>query len=223
MAYQAKYWNGTSWVAVANASFDTSGLVKTTGNTGTVDLSGAPVVKGAGMDLIVPTSVTGGTFSASGAISFSAAASLSVNGCFTSSYDNYFAVYDLIGTTSSWLHMKMRSAGTDNSAATYYDMYMYASAGTAQTAQRTAQTDGVRVGYTLSTGSISMGSTFNVFAPALARATSVTAFGSSDGTGITMRHEVGLHSTATAFDGFTLTPISGGTITGTLRIYGYHN
>lgn len=188
-------------------------------------MSGATSVTGGGMDLITPTSVVAGSgvTLSGGQVTFSAAATVSVNGCFSSAYDNYDIQYDLVGTANSWLHMKMRLAGTDNSSATYYDMYMYAGGGTASSAQRTAQSNGMLVGYTLTAGSISMGSRIAVYAPALARPTSVASFGSTDGTGITIRLQSGLHNTATAFDGFTITPISGGTLTGVLRVYGLRN
>ena len=216
MAYQAKYWNGSAWVAVANASFDTSGLVKTTGNTGTVDLSGAPVVKGAGMDLIVPTSVTGGTYSASGAITFSAVSTLNVNGCFTSAYDAYRIVAQFSQSVDTTISARMRAAGTDASGANY-DFEALLIAGTSITAGRVTAATSMNFAYASTDTFVNI----DMHNPALAATTYLLA-AAYYGPGVALVQHAARHAVSTAYDGFTFIPASG-TITGKIRIYGYHN
>jgi hypothetical protein len=51
-----------------------------------------------GLRLITPTSVTGGTIGTTGAVTFSGASSVSLNGVFSSAYDNYRIVMNASGT-----------------------------------------------------------------------------------------------------------------------------
>jgi hypothetical protein len=220
MAYQAKYWNGTSWVAVANASFDTSGLVKTTGNTGTVDLSGASVVKGAGMDLIVPTSVTGGTYSASGAISFSAATAVNVNGCFTSAYQNYLVIIKADMSAADQTGFRLRLAGTDATGSNYKTSWNVATDGGAEDFSSYASTGRTSGFVSASSSAYTFFTSLEISAPQLAVPT--LCLGKMVNTQVAQGTTGTIHNVSTAYDGFTLFAFSGN-LTGTLRIYGYHN
>lgn len=220
MAYQAKYWNGSAWVAVANASFDTSGLVKTTGNTGTVDLSGASVVKGAGMDLIVPTSVIGGTYSASGAITFSAVSTLSVNGCFTSAYDVYDLVLNGSTSASTGITGRLRVAGVDASGANYNSQGVYASGATAGGVSHNSSTSWPIIQDSGSADAVNQ-TKLTLFRPALATPTTGSGIMGYGNNSISLVNTL-YHTLSVAYDGLTLFRASG-TFSGTLRIYGYHN
>lgn len=220
MAYQAKYWNGSAWVAVANASFDTSGLVKTTGNTGTVDLSGATVVKGAGMDLIVPTSVTGGTFSASGAISFSASTEIDVDGCFSAAYDNYLLSIRYSSSGNAYLTQRLRASGSNVATSTY--AWTLGQVSTSAVSPETGSASATSISATYSGTGRNCGLETRFFSPFLADQTLTINDSSSFGSLIYRYIGNGLNTNTISYNGIALIP-STGTITGTLRIYGYHN
>ena len=68
-----------------------------------------------GMRLIVPSSVANGTISSSGAVSFTAQSSVSLNGCFSSTYDNYRILIDLSTTSGAGnaITIQWRASGTN--------------------------------------------------------------------------------------------------------------
>ncbi len=77
-----------------------------------------------GLRLITPTSIaaTGGSgsISANGTVSFTSASAISLNGCFSSTYDSYKVLVDITASSAgSDLSFKYRTAGTDLSG-TYY-------------------------------------------------------------------------------------------------------
>jgi hypothetical protein len=75
MAKKAKVYTGTEWVDLASA---------------TADLSGLQTKAATGLNLVIPTSATNGTIAANGQVTIgSAVSSVTVNGAFSSTYDNY--------------------------------------------------------------------------------------------------------------------------------------
>jgi hypothetical protein len=81
----------------------------TLASTGAVAVNGA--MTGAGLDLITPTSIaySGGSASVSGgAVTFSAASTVSVNNCFSSTYDNYRIVFRGSQSAASNLEAMLR-------------------------------------------------------------------------------------------------------------------
>lgn len=186
------------------------------GVTGTVDLSTATVVKGAGMDLITPTSVVNATLSG-GQVTFSAAATVSINGCFTSAYDTYDLVWYSTNATDQEIRFRMRLAGTDNSASSYEYQWTTGASTTVSTVRSTAQAQGL---ITRNLGTVSL-ATMRLTAPALAANTATRSYGIST-PGINVFDISSHHAVATAYDGITLIP-GVGTLTGTVRIYGLRN
>ena len=143
--------------------------------------------------------------------SFSAVSSVSVNNCFTTTYDNYVITASWIGSTVTTLSLRVRVSGTDLSSTTYY-WTRTSGAGTNATSAQVAAAHGT---------SDYSSTTVTMFGPALARQTGMTmvtdqtaGYDSYFGSG-------GVRNT-TAYDGFSLIPGSG-TITGSLRVYGYRN
>jgi hypothetical protein len=171
-----------------------------------------------GMNLITPTSVVGGTFNG-GAISFSAATTLSINGCFTSSYANYRIMFDAtLASGSTGLNMRMRSAGSDNSTSNYAHQYMDAGSTSVTGARATAQTS-------MAVGAATTGIGWNamdLFSPNLAAPTLFLSYIANAVTSPSLTLYAGGHNVSSAFDGFSIIPPSSN-ITGTLRIYGLRN
>jgi len=173
---------------------------------------------------VIPTSVagTGVSVGAAGKVTFAAATTVSVNGCFTSTYENYYIEMLIVHSTSTSTTMRLRAAGTDDSSANYDVQQLLASGATASAVQSLAGTSWFLAGVS----STQENESITVNAPALALATE--AISTNRGTANPMVAGNGLafkmmqHRSLTAFDGFTLTP-SAGTITGYLRIYGWNN
>ena len=187
------------------------------GVTGTVDLSTATVVKGAGMDLITPTSVAGsGVTLSGGKITFTAATSVSVNGCFTAAYDNYRIVAEGVNNPGGIVILRLRLSGTDASGADYNYQLLNGQVSTPATGSVAAATgfDYFMVGNT--TLMVAEGV---IRRPNLAQTTMLTSQGGrADYLGLI----TGYHNTTTQYDGFSLI-VGTGNATGTLRVYGMRN
>lgn len=161
--------------------------------------------------------VTANTFSASSAVN--------VNNCFTSTYDNYRIVLSLDSvSTALALLMRMRVSGVDNASANYYF-----NGPSTETSSATAVTTARSVGLinqfnvffadTNGSGNVSL----DVYNPARAVRTMVTYMNIfQNATDMRTVALGGLMSVTTAYDGFSLVP-STGTVTGSVRVYGYRN
>jgi hypothetical protein len=171
--------------------------------------------------IISPASVVNAT-ATGGSIVFSAASSVSLNSCFTSTYDNYKVVISYTMSADSTLQLRMRAAGADNSAGTYGGFCRaYSLGGGAQSdlwAQVTTQTS-VRIG---DGSSGKCRTSFEMMNPAIAENTFFANGSQYDPNNTDAGIWYGAHTTATAFDGLTIFPASG-TITGTIRVYAYQN
>ena len=190
----------------------------TLSNTGGIALNGS--VSGGGMDLITPTSVagTGVTFSG-GAISFSAATSISVNGCFSSVYQNYKILIDYTSPGAPGFYYRFRTGGVDNSTSNYQWQRHQASGASVTAALASSQNTLGGWGITASFPIFQQIELNNPFESAYttgwyswARMNSLTNTDVEQGTNI--------FSLTTSFDGITFYP-STSTLTGSLRIYGY--
>jgi hypothetical protein len=199
--------NGTATVA----QYSSATLVRTASNMWTVAGSGAAP----GMVLITPTSVAGsGVTLSGGQISFSAATSVSVNGCFSSAYQNYVIKCEGVASTTSQVAMRLRLSGADSATSIYIFNDMYRQNGTAGGSARTETS--FWIGYASTTN---FSGEATIYGPQLAATTKLSSLGGrEDITGV----ETGYHNSATAYDGMTLLPLSGN-ITGTMRIYGLRN
>jgi hypothetical protein len=171
--------------------------------------------------IILPTSVVNATLT-NAQITFSAASSININGCFTSSYDNYKISILFNGSADSSLQLRMRLSGTDNSAATYggYCQVLSLGGGGLITEwSQAANNTSMRI-CEHSPGKCY--TNFDLMAPNIAQPTFAANGAQYDSSNTGAGFWYGAHTTATAFDGFTIFPASG-TITGTMRIYGYRN
>lgn len=181
-----------------------------------------------GQSLVVPPTVAvgSGTFSIStlGKVTFTGASSVSVNGCFTTTYDNYAIFLNIpTSSTANNLTFRFRLSGTDDSSASYDTQSLVAASTTATAAQPLAGTsiglDGVNAAF----HDIEM----RLFAPNLAQATRGKAEVLT--TANPMTAAAGAYAirgflfrNATQFDGFSFIA-STATVTGTIRVYGYNN
>jgi hypothetical protein len=150
----------------------------------------------------------------------SAAASVTVDGCFTSTYDEYLLVFDATGSTSSILTLGMRNAGSTITAANYQRFRMgFNNNGATDNSAAGSATSWL---FGFAVNAIPSVFTFNIYDPVASREGNHHVTGTSineanNGVGV---YTSGLrYSTAQAMDGFIIT-VSAGTMTGTVRVYG---
>lgn len=157
---------------------------------------------------------------------FSAVSSVSVNNCFTSTYKNYAVLLEAVAsTTNVGITLRMRASATDNSSSNY-------KYGTVQVQTKTSNTpfggygNGLTTGWNLSSCSDTEMSSWilQIRGPQTTDNTNMQGhffvnFKTDDGYYGTT---AGAMSVTTSYDGFSIIP-STGTITGTVRVYGYRN
>lgn len=147
---------------------------------------------------------------------FSAASAVNVNNCFSSTYTNYMILIDLTTSASAGtISLRLRASGTD--AATNYNYFGPYGGSSSGNINNSAQTEWFVAG---SYNSATVCAICDVFQPNVAAQTraGISMFDSRNIVGL----YGGIHTTSSAYDGFSLI-IGSGTITGTLRVYGYRN
>ncbi len=171
-----------------------------------------------GLSLITPTSIaaTGGSgsISTTGAVSFTSASAISLNGCFSSTYQNYKIVLNISASGSSDLQMRFRVSGTD--ATTNYNRYGIAVNSSGAIVNYGSGTSQAFF-YVVQTSGIDTGAEFNLYSPFETIATRIVATSSGGTSPVFMG---GRHTTASSYDGFTLFP-DASTFTGIISVYGY--
>ena len=152
--------------------------------------------------------------------SFSAASSVSVNNCFSSTYDNYRILVSFIQSVNTDLLMRLRASGSDYTGTGHH--YGINGLDSGNIARNKVNNNGnfwfLSVGWT---GYYNM-ATIDVSRPNLTTATSYTLVSQGVSTADASWAGGGALNTSTAYDGFTIYPNSGN-VTGTLRVYGYRN
>jgi len=155
--------------------------------------------------------------------SFSSVSAVNVNNCFTTGYDAYRVVVWLTAlSTAQEIFMKWRNAGSDLSASSYLSNNLGLSdGGTSATRAFAGGSSGMSLGYT--SGSHTFASTIDVFDPAVTERPII--LGITQGQlvsagGFASWRIGGKYNAAATADGMSIIT-STGTMTGTLRIYGY--
>jgi hypothetical protein len=153
---------------------------------------------------------------------FSAVSSVSVNNCFSSTYDNYRILLDLSAATgtNALPSFRLRVSGSDS--ATSYSQRRFLTNGT--TGLNNTDPDGTTqwgLGYVSSGNVENQSCSIEVYKPFLTRPTT-SQINVYQGQGDYAGFAYGFHSASTSYTGFSLL-ISTGNITGTVRVYGYRN
>jgi hypothetical protein len=177
-----------------------------------------------GLSLITPTSIaaTGGSgsISATGAVSFTSASAINFNGCFSSTYDNYLVKLDYTASASNGMYLRLRASGTDANGTDYFRQ-MVTGDGTTASGNRESSSTYYNFGYS-NTGRSS--ATLEINSPFIARPTTgnVMFNEQTNSSGVATRSSSWGHNVSTAYDGMTIYPNTG-TLTGSIRVYGYKN
>lgn len=206
-------------VGASPAGSATAGQVLTISAAGTSNWS-TPTRDG--LVQVIATSVAvgsgSGSVDANGAVTFSGASSISLNGCFSSTYDNYRILFFGTLSTGSNQTLRLRASGTDNSGATSYRSQQGTFGGTSVAAKRN-DTSAFNLNYD------SGGNEPPYYAIDIFRPNSTDTFKVIAGMGYKSAQAdftLGALTSSTQFDGFSLIT-STGTMSGTVRVYGYRN
>jgi hypothetical protein len=176
-----------------------------------------------GMVLLKPTSIahsgTSASIGTNGQVTFTAVTSLSLNGVFSATYDNYVLAIRNTISSGQISFIRFRLSGTDSTTG-YVSQYLNASSTTVDAARVTGDTFGW-LGLSDSGGSSLNSLTHvNVYGPSLAQASAYRAISTGGTSSARLWDAAGTHSVATAYDGFTWYVGGGATLTGTIAVYG---
>lgn len=172
-----------------------------------------------GMVLLKPTSIahsgTSASIGANGQVTFTAVTSLSLNGVFSATYDNYFIAIRGNVASENVITLRLRASGTDASGTDYTWQLLTADSTSVVGLRSTSQTS-----YRFNTFSSNAenGCVVNVYGPNLAQATAMRSV-TNRGAGPHIYDIAGTHSLATSYDGCSFIPTSTN-MTGALQVYG---
>jgi hypothetical protein len=176
-----------------------------------------------GLAPITPTSIANSGGSASttaNTTTFSGVSSISLNGVFTTTYDNYRVVLDYASSTTLNVFIRYRTSGTDNTGASYQRQSLETASNVATAVRTTNQTSGF-IGQGNTSGR--SGVVGDIITPQTAAPTvfinASFAFYNSTAP-VVWPNQTAAFSTTTQFDGFSIFPDTGN-ITGTISVYGY--
>jgi hypothetical protein len=172
----------------------------------------------AGLKLIVPSSVAGSgvSVSASGKVTFTAASSISVNGCFNSSYDNYLIVIRGKISAITQLEFRMRASGSDATGSNYTRQLLSADSTTVSGLRQSSESWGRVTAFGTDDNN---GVHFYLYGPYLAQPTATRGV-SCRGDGPIIYDWAATHSLSTSYDGITFDADGAGTLSGALCVYG---
>lgn len=196
-----------SWTTPDNTAYvkDGASAIRTLGSSVDTTLFGITNGKNVGL---VPLNTT----------TFSAVSSVSVNSVFSATYDNYMVVHNITASSATVIRQRLRVSGTDNSGSNYlrggYYVGVYANSVFSSTNNATESF--FTLGSTNAT--VGFGGVLNFIAPFQTQYTKITSHSGGADLGVGMC----VFNGTTSFDGFSFIPDSG-TITGTIRVYGYRN
>jgi hypothetical protein len=174
-----------------------------------------------GLAPATPTSIanSGGSASLSGnTVTFTGVSSVSLNGCFTGSWNNYRLVMKVLASANNAFHFRLRNAGTDNSASNYVYQNMWGYNGNNVAGSGAVPNTLGRFGQIATTNCMVVA---DLASPAVAETKSAVSTGMRfQGSYGEIYTEGNYMSHTTTFDGITLL-VTSGTITGTVSVYGY--
>lgn len=172
------------------------------------------------LSLVTPTSIanSGGTASSTGGTTtYTGVTSISLNGVFSASAQNYYVTYQNTNTSASIMYMRFRTSGTDNTNSSYNN----AIGSVASTlAVQNHSTNANTLNFAYSGNAVGNHGTITIFTPFATAVTGVlmdNLYRQTDPLMVRL-YGGGVFNATTSFDGFTMYQASG-TLTGTLRVY----
>jgi hypothetical protein len=177
---------------------------------------------GDGLVIMTPTSIahsgTSASINADGGVDFTAVTSLSLNGVFTSSFDNYRLVFRAVGSIKDLaIRCRLRAAGSDNSTANSYVSQIVFGDSTTVGASR-ATSDFGRIVHISSDRE--GGAEFHLYGPFLAQPTAGRSVVSSGYDNAYLDDSAFTHNQSTSYDGITFY-FATANMTGNVVVFGY--
>jgi hypothetical protein len=165
------------------------------------------------LDAKSPVSTTGAVLL--NTTTFSAQSSVSINNVFSASYSVYSIIGSLAASSLLDINLKLRASGTDSTTG-YYGRELQNLTGTVYTKSNSGN------GYFAISSTNQYVTTATMINPFSAVPTSWTTYavGGAGGGAPFVVQSGNSHDVSTSYDGFTIVPTSG-TITGTIKVYGY--
>lgn len=213
MAKKAKVWDGSAWQDLVNATQDLTPY-STTAQMNTA------IAASAGLTQVIPTSIAKGasgtaSATAGGTVTFTGTESLSLNGVFTTNYDNYQIIFYADNSANDAINVRFRTGGTDNTSTSYKYQFIRGYSTTVNGVDSASST--FAPFYSTRSTSYKSIITGTVGTPAQSEITTFTATqGTLDFVMVTGAN----FDATTSFDGITFLPPSG-LITGKVAIYAY--
>jgi hypothetical protein len=169
---------------------------------------------------------TGGDFTLISTTSFSGVSSQSLaTNTFTSTYENYKLIFNFtaFSGTNSVVNVRLRASGTDASGATDYVFERLTNSGNSVAGTSFADSS-YQLGAFNTTGAARNYKELNLYSPKATVPTSFYSISNYVSSSSVLRFEQsgGYHALSTAYDSISIIP-SSGTMTGTVRVYGYSN
>jgi len=153
---------------------------------------------------------------------FSAVSSISLNGCFSSTYANYQVIVNATANDNLTWRIRLRAAGSDATGTDYtWGSYSWNQTTLAHDGG-SASTDLIQTSFLFS--GFPFTQIIDVGSPALATKTQIASRVTSESSTPAIYNYMagGAHRQTVAYDGFTLF-VSTSNITGNVRVYGYKN
>jgi hypothetical protein len=150
-----------------------------------------------------------------------AATTVGLNSCFTSTYANYRVIVTPVSAAGSTdIDIRLRVGGVAAVGANYYMTNIFSGAGLITSSSENTRTS-FRGAFLGAAGNATFNSiAFDIYGPQLAIATRYQLQSSGwDGTNIANRSATGYHSLATAYDGIEF--LGSSAITATITVFGY--
>ena len=212
-------WSGSAWVSVATeveslATYATQSYADNSSNVAS------------GLKPIVPSSVAIGSGSSStsalGTVTFTGASSVSLNGVFSSTYDNYKILFNHSVSAAAGIRMRLRVSGADDTNNVYGTGMYYRQQGGAGVGNLS---DGFTTSYALinDTNSLKGDVSLDLYNPFTANETRLNHQTNWQGYSPLQYYTNvggGVFTNTTSFTGFTIFS-SSNNMTGTISVYGY--
>jgi hypothetical protein len=176
-----------------------------------------------GMVLMKPSTVdktgasSSATIQANGSVAFTSCETLSLNGVFTTDYDNYTLSIRANSSTAATVFIRFRANGSDNSTANSYTyQYLIANDVSVSGARTTLDLGGLFIPRAVQRS----GCSTNIYGPYLAQPTAYRSVSAGDLSSAVIEEYAGTHNQSTSYDGFTIFVSAGVTFSGLVSVYG---
>lgn len=175
-----------------------------------------------GLKICVPTSInfsgTSASIRADGGVDFSAVTSLSLNGVFSLTYDNYMVKFSGSSGTALNVNVRLRASGVDATGTSYARQSLIADGTTISASRSTGAGDIPLV--RLNGNTLNSGVDIYAFGPHLSQPTATRSVAADPLSSARILDFAATHSLSSSYDGISFVP-DAANMTGTVYVYGF--